>query len=238
MNNLCTVWYRSSTLVPIDAAAYPSSFRSRPNGRYGGRRYVALGAKRQVGLWSNVQTAKAQPKFPGAGLRRARRTQGPEGLSPLDLPLRSLGRVSRSIPMALVRDLNGTVEQLVRRPRQTRVIFVVGPGGRMLNRGNLPPSDTTRWVRRRKLEVVAAVRGGLLSLEEACQRYSLTAEEFQAWQSQALRFGVREPRPIVSGNAATDAKIAMLYKNESAGARTQAAVHNSNGHAHSLHHHA
>ncbi|NTB71722.1 DUF1153 domain-containing protein, partial [Agrobacterium tumefaciens] len=27
-------------------------------------------------------------------------------------------------------------------------------------------------------EVVAAVRGGLLSLEEACERYTLTVEEF------------------------------------------------------------
>jgi len=29
---------------------------------------------------------------------------------------------------------------------------------------------------------VAAVRGGLLSLEEACDRYTLTVEEFLAWQ--------------------------------------------------------
>ena len=85
--------------------------------------------------------------------------------------------------MAWVRDLNETVEQLIPCPGQTRVFFVVGPDGRLLNRGNLPPSDTTRWVRRRKLEVVVAIEGGLLSLDEACQRYSLTAEEFQVWQS-------------------------------------------------------
>ena len=34
----------------------------------------------------------------------------------------------------------------------------------------LPPPGTKRWVIRRKAEVVAAVRGGLLSLEEACSR--------------------------------------------------------------------
>ena len=33
-----------------------------------------------------------------------------------------------------------------------------------------------------KAEVVAAVRGGLLSLEDACTRYRLTVEEFLAWQ--------------------------------------------------------
>jgi len=37
-----------------------------------------------------------------------------------------------------------------------------------------------RWVIRRKAQVVAAVRGGLLSLEEACSRYMLTVEEFLA----------------------------------------------------------
>ena len=46
----------------------------------------------------------------------------------------------------------------------------------------LPPPTTKRWVIRRKAEVVAAVRGGLLSLEEACARYTLTVEEFLSWQ--------------------------------------------------------
>lgn len=39
--------------------------------------------------------------------------------------------------------------------------------------------------------VVAAVRGGLLSLEEALQRYALSVDEFLAWESAAGRFGVR-----------------------------------------------
>ena len=43
-------------------------------------------------------------------------------------------------------------------------------------------ASTRRWVIRRKAEVVAAVRGGLLSLEEACNRYTLTVEEFLSWQ--------------------------------------------------------
>src|SRR5215468_5840731 len=38
-----------------------------------------------------------------------------------------------------------------------------------------------RWVIRRKAEVVAAVRDGLLTLEEACSRYMLTVEEFLSW---------------------------------------------------------
>ena len=47
---------------------------------------------------------------------------------------------------------------------------------------NLPPTDTKRWVIRRKAEVVAAVRAGLISLEDACARYTLSVEEFLSWQ--------------------------------------------------------
>ena len=36
----------------------------------------------------------------------------------------------------------------------------------------------------------AAVRGGLLSLEEACTRYTLTVEEFLAWQYSIDRHGL------------------------------------------------
>ena len=35
---------------------------------------------------------------------------------------------------------------------------------------------------RSKAEVVAAVRNGLISLDEACRRYTLSIEEFLSWQ--------------------------------------------------------
>ncbi len=57
---------------------------------------------------------------------------------------------------------------------------VVGPLGEPLTLDSLPSPDTTRWVVRRKAEVVAAVNGGLLTVDEACARYSLTLEEFAA----------------------------------------------------------
>jgi hypothetical protein len=37
---------------------------------------------------------------------------------------------------------------------------------------------------------VAAVRGGLLSLEEACKRYKLTIDEFLSWQRLIDRHGL------------------------------------------------
>ena len=52
------------------------------------------------------------------------------------------------------------------------------------------PADTQRWVIRRKAEIVAAVQGGLLTCEEACDRYGLTAEEFRAWQASLHRYGL------------------------------------------------
>ncbi len=55
----------------------------------------------------------------------------------------------------------------------------------------LPPPTTKRWVIRRKAAVVAAVRAGVLSLEEACQRYHLSVEEFLSWQRLIDRHGMR-----------------------------------------------
>ena len=68
---------------------------------------------------------------------------------------------------------------------------VIGPTGHPMTVDDLPPPGTRRWVIRRKAEVVAAVRGGLLTLEEACQRYSLSSEEFLSWQRLIDRHGVR-----------------------------------------------
>jgi transposase-like protein len=48
--------------------------------------------------------------------------------------------------------------------------------------GDLPPPNTRRWVVRRKAAVVAAVRAGGITMEEALRRYQLTEEEFLSWQ--------------------------------------------------------
>ncbi len=70
------------------------------------------------------------------------------------------------------------------------VKYVIGPDGSPLTISDLPPPHTKRWVIRRKAEVVAAVRGGLLSLEEACERYTLTVEEFLSWQASIESHGL------------------------------------------------
>ena len=68
---------------------------------------------------------------------------------------------------------------------------VIGPAGRPMTINDLPPPNTKRWVVRRKAEVVTAVRAGLLTLEEACARYSLSVEEFSSWQALIEKHGMR-----------------------------------------------
>ena len=75
-------------------------------------------------------------------------------------------------------------------PIRRHLKYIIGPDGSPLTISDLPKPDTKRWVIRRKAEVVAAVRGGLLSLEQACDRYRLTVEEFMSWQQSVDRHGL------------------------------------------------
>lgn len=72
--------------------------------------------------------------------------------------------------------MKSIVEQRVARSQ------VIGPDGSVLTPTNLPPANTVRWIARRKAEVVAGVKGGLLSMAEACRRYSISTEEFMEWE--------------------------------------------------------
>ena len=68
---------------------------------------------------------------------------------------------------------------------------VIGPAGQPLTVENLPPRNTVRWVIRRKAEVVAAIRNGLIGLDEACERYRLSVEEFLNWEQLVNAHGLR-----------------------------------------------
>ncbi len=79
---------------------------------------------------------------------------------------------------------------------------------------SLPPSNTRRWVARRKATVVAAVRANVISLEEACERYELTVEEFRSWERVIDEHGVRGLRATRLGeirklNAANGIALAI-----------------------------
>jgi hypothetical protein len=68
--------------------------------------------------------------------------------------------------------------------------YIIGPSGDVVTLADLPSPRVTRWVIRRKAEVVLAVHAGLLSREEACSRYRLTVEEFLSWQRSIERHGL------------------------------------------------
>ena len=104
-------------------------------------------------------------------------------------------------------------------PHRPRVKYVIGPDGSPLTIADLPPPSTKRWVIRRKAEVVAAVRGGLLSLEEACARYTLTVEEFLSWQYSIDQHGLAGLRvcdasifPVIPGGNTNAAAMMVAEK--------------------------
>ena len=57
--------------------------------------------------------------------------------------------------------------------------------------GILPPAGSiTRWSAQRKAVVLIAIRGGMISLPEACGRYSLSQEELSEWRRAFERNGI------------------------------------------------
>lgn len=68
---------------------------------------------------------------------------------------------------------------------------VVGPLGLPITLASLPSPKNTRWIAHRKAELVAAVAGGLLTVDEVCDRYSIDLEEFVSWQRGIDRLGMR-----------------------------------------------
>jgi len=86
---------------------------------------------------------------------------------------------------------------------------VVGPDGTILTPSKLPPPGRIRWVAQRKAELVTAVSGGLLTMQEACRRYDISAEEFTEWERRYARHGLRGLH--VSARLAKRARSAEMH---------------------------
>ena len=54
----------------------------------------------------------------------------------------------------------------------------------------LPHPKTKRWVVRRKAAVVAAVRSGGITIDEACRVYQLSEEELLSWERGFELYGL------------------------------------------------
>jgi hypothetical protein len=55
---------------------------------------------------------------------------------------------------------------------------------------DLPPPGVGRWVIRRKAQLVAAVEAGVITRDEALDRYQVSSEEFESWQRSLRRHGI------------------------------------------------
>src|SRR5258708_7891961 len=52
------------------------------------------------------------------------------------------------------------------------------------------PSPRQRWTVRRKAAVIRAVRGGWMPIEEVCEGYNISVDEFLAWERDIDRYGI------------------------------------------------
>lgn len=55
---------------------------------------------------------------------------------------------------------------------------------------DLPPTDTKRWVVRRKAAVLSAIEAGILTRAEACRRYHISEIELRLWERAVRCAGV------------------------------------------------
>ncbi|WP_333714606.1 CtrA inhibitor SciP [Yoonia sp.] len=63
------------------------------------------------------------------------------------------------------------------------------PDGSVLTRADLPASDTRRWVASRKAVVIKAVTHGLITRQEALERYALSEDELDEWEAAMAQHG-------------------------------------------------
>lgn len=60
--------------------------------------------------------------------------------------------------------------------------YIIGPDGAPITRDDLPKNAAAEWDGDAKKLMVAAVEGGLISLEACCLDYDLTVDDFLAMQ--------------------------------------------------------
>lgn len=63
------------------------------------------------------------------------------------------------------------------------------PDGTVMTRADLPEISTRRWVASRKAAVVRGVLYGLITQDDALERYGLSDEEFKAWVAAVAQHG-------------------------------------------------
>mgnify|MGYP000123773349 CR=1 FL=1 len=63
------------------------------------------------------------------------------------------------------------------------------PNGKVMSQADLPTPNIKRWVASRKAAVVRGVTYGLITKEQALERYALSEEEFTEWVQAIVTYG-------------------------------------------------
>ena len=80
-----------------------------------------------------------------------------------------------------------------------RVPYFVGADGKHVTLADLPSRTHKRWRSRHKAIVLMAVYTGVLSFEEACERYQLSLDELLSWQRWFESQGMPDLRATMGG---------------------------------------
>ena len=91
--------------------------------------------------------------------------------------------------MAAVSWTRRRLKRLSRVSKQKRKV-AVGLRGNVIAPYDLPPAHGARWTPQRKADLIAAILGGVITLDEAKARYALTTEELSEWRRGLAAAGV------------------------------------------------
>ena len=64
-----------------------------------------------------------------------------------------------------------------------QVRAVRGPDGETITLSDIPVGNPKRWRPTMKARVIAAIEGGLISMEDAWRKYRLSRQEFDCWKA-------------------------------------------------------
>src|SRR5271166_2150304 len=90
------------------------------------------------------------------------------------------------LAQCIARFENGCCAMLKKKRKVAR-----GLRGNVIAPYDLPPAHGIRWTPLRKVDLIAAILGGVITLDEAKARYALTAEELSEWRRGLAAGGVK-----------------------------------------------
>jgi hypothetical protein len=94
-------------------------------------------------------------------------------------------------------------KRLLRLLKKKRKV-AIGLRGNVIAPYDLPPARGARWTPLRKVDLIAAILGGVITLDEAKARYALTTEELSEWRRGLAAGGVKGLK--VSGGRPSEKK--------------------------------